>query len=390
MKIRNSIVVLTSVGVAATLGFSGCSSTPPTDQAASEAVTGVDLSGVCPATVKIQTDWNPEAEHGHLYEMFGKDAVIDSSAKTVSGKLYSGGRYTGVNLEVLSGGPAIGYQSVSAQLYQDKSLYLGYVSTDASILHSEKLPTIAVMAPLDKSPQSIMWDPATYPKVKTVEQLNSALKTSGGVIRYYPGAAYMAYLSGAGVVSPSVLDSGFDGTPAGFVAAKGKDAQQGFASSDGWIYEHEVPAWDKPIAYQLISDAGYPNYQGALSVRADALKGDSPCLKKLVPVLQQADVDYFAQPKTANALIVKAVTQFNNGWIYSAGVAKFSVETMNKLGLASNGSNTTIGDIEPSRVKKILDIVEPIFTKAGSAPKAGLTATDLYTNEFIDTSIGIK
>ena len=34
---------------------------------------GRALAGVCPDVVTIQTDWNPEAEHGCLYEMVGDD-----------------------------------------------------------------------------------------------------------------------------------------------------------------------------------------------------------------------------------------------------------------------------------------------------------------------------
>ena len=40
-------------------------------------VGGVSLAGVCPDVVTIQTDWNPEAEHGWIYEMVGDDPEID-------------------------------------------------------------------------------------------------------------------------------------------------------------------------------------------------------------------------------------------------------------------------------------------------------------------------
>ena len=57
----------------------------------------LDLSGICPETVVIQTDWNPEAEHGWLYQMVGDDAVIDAEGIRVSGTLFaSGGVDTGV------------------------------------------------------------------------------------------------------------------------------------------------------------------------------------------------------------------------------------------------------------------------------------------------------
>jgi hypothetical protein len=31
----------------------------------------------------------------------------------------------------------------------------------------------------------------------------------------------------------------------------------------------------------------------------------------------------------------------------------------------------------------------PVYTALGTAPKAGLTADDITTNQFIDTSIGV-
>ena len=70
----------------------------------------VDLSAVCPDPLVIQTDWFPEAEHGALYEMVGENPTIDADAKIVSGPLVAhGGAETGINIEVRTGGPAIGF-----------------------------------------------------------------------------------------------------------------------------------------------------------------------------------------------------------------------------------------------------------------------------------------
>ena len=61
---------------------------------------------------------------------------------------------------------------------------------------------------------------------------------------------------------------------------------------------------------------------------------------------------------------------------------------MKKLKIASNGSNAYVGDFDEARVQKVIDIDTPLFTASGSAPKAGLKPTDLFTNEFLDKSIG--
>lgn len=293
-----------------------------------------------------------------------------------------------MKVSIRSGGPAIGYQTVSSQMYKDKDITLGYVTTDEAVQLSNSLPTTAVFAENDISPQMIMWDPKTYPDVKTVKDLGAALQKDGGVVRYFNGAAYMSYLQGAGILPESVTDGSYDGTPAKFVTAKGKDGQQGFATAEPYIYEHEVSAWGKPVKFQLVNDTGYPIYPESVSVRSGDLEKLTPCLKKLVPVLQQADVDYIHNPSETNKLIVQLVNSYNNGWVYDEQVADFGVSQMKKLKIASNGDNGYVGDFDESRVQKVIDITTPIFTKSGSAPKAGLKATDLYTNEFLDKSIG--
>jgi hypothetical protein len=353
--------------------------------ASSASATPATLKGVCPDTVSIQTDWNPESEHGGLYQLIGPNPTIDSDKKRVSGELYSQGKDMGIKFEVRSGGPAIGFQTVTSQLYSDKGLTMGYVNTDEAIQLSAKQPTIAVFAPLEKNPQMIMWDPATYPDVKTIADL----KAKNVKVRYFSGAAYMAYLIGAGVLNASQTDGSYDGTPANFVAAQGKDAQQGFASAEPYIYSHEIKAWNKPVNFQLVHDAGYPIYAAAYSVRTADLASMTPCLKLLVPIFQHAQVDYVEKPAAADALILQLVKQFNTGWQYDQGVADFAVKQQLALGLVSNGSNTTLGDFDLTRIQKVLTIDTPIFAKQKTAPLAGLTPAKLATNEFIDMSIGL-
>ena len=388
-KIATRSAMAVGMVLAAGLALTGCTSSPTPASTASAAATGaVDLSGICPATVIIQTDWNPEAEHGHLYQLLGANPVINADKKSVSGELDYKGESTGVKVEIRSGGPAIGFATVTSQMYQDKDITLGYVTTDEAVQLSAKNPTTAVFAPLDIGPQMIMWDPATYPKVKTIKELGAALETSGGVVRYFGGAAYMDYLTGSGTLPKSVVDGTYDGSPAKFVAAKGKDAQQGFASAEPYVYSKEIAAWGKKLDFHLTNDVGYPVYASAMSVRSADLTTLSPCLKMLVPVLQQAEVDYFAKPAATNKLVLDLVTAYNNGWVYTAGAADYSVAEMKKLKLIGNGDNAYMGDMDTARVHKVIDIDTPIFTASNSAPKANLAPSDIFTNEFLDKTIG--
>ena len=393
MRSTSKGLAAAGMAVAAALALAGCAGgsagSSSTSAAASKAPAGsaVDLSGVCPATVVIQTDWNPEADHGHLYELVGGTPEIDAAKKTVTGDLVVGGKSTGVKVQVRSGGPAIGFQPVTQQMYTDTSITLGYVSSDEALQNSAKLPTKAVFAETNKSPQMIMWDPKTYPKVTDIKSLGAALSKSGGVIRYFKGAAYMSYLEGAGIVSAKVLDGSYDGAPAKFVAAQGKDGQQGFATAEPYIYQNEVGAWKKPVKFQLVYDTGYPIYPEAMSIRTGDESKLAPCLKKLVPVLQQADVDYVMDPTAANKLIVDLVTKYNNGWVYGDAVAAFGAKQLTALGLVGNGPSGYAGEMEASRFQKVIDIDTPIFTKGGSAPKSGIKPADLFTNDYLSKSV---
>ncbi|QWT22803.1 ABC transporter substrate-binding protein [Subtercola sp. PAMC28395] len=387
-KNTKRVAFASGLAVLSIVALAACSSGSTTSTpAASAGAGGIDLAAAgCPATVVIQTDWNPEAEHGHLYQLLGPNPVIDANKKSVSGPLYANGAATGVNVEIRSGGPAIGFQTVTSQMYADSSITLGYVTTDEAVQLSADQPTTAVFAPLDKTPLMIMWDPATYPNVKTIADLGK----TGAIVRYFGGSAYMEYLTSAGILSKSQVDGGYDGTPASFVADQGKAGQQGFASAEPYQYQYEVPAWGKAVNYQTLNDAGYPVYASAVSVKTADVSKLSGCLTKLVPVLQQAEVDYFKDPAAVNKLILDLVTQFNTGWVYSQGMADYSVKTQVDTGLVGNGDNSTLGDMDTARVQKIIDLDTPIYAAGGKAVKTGLTAADIFTNQFIDTSIGMK
>jgi len=378
----------TTAGAATTQAATATTAAAAATTAAASATGGKDsLKGVCPDTVTVQTDWNPEAEHGHLYQMIGPGYTVNADKKSVVGSLVdSKGNDTGVKLEVRSGGPAIGFQTVSAQMYLDDKITLGYIYTDEGVQFSKSQPTIAVFAPFEKNPQMIMWDPATYPDVNTIADLGKKNAT----IQYFGGGAYMEdYLIPTGVLKKEQTDGSYDGTPAKFVASGGKLAQQGFASAEPYIYKNEVKQWGKDVKFQLIHDTGYPIYSQAISVRAADKDKLAPCLKKLVPIMQQATVNYIKDPANTNKLILELVTKFNNGWVYSQGVADYSVKTMKDLGLVANGPDKTLGNMEESRVQKIIDIVGPAVNSSGKPIKDGLKPADMITNEFIDSSIGL-
>ena len=302
------------------------SGTEPTGTTADGGEGGV-LAGICPDVVTIQTDWNPEAEHGWIYEMVGDDPTIDKDGVLVRGPLVTGGVETGVEIEIRSGGPAIGFQTVTSQLYSDDDILLGYVYTDEGIQNSVEFPTVAVMAGMEKNPQMIMWDPATYPDVETIADIGEA----GILVRYFGGAAYMDYFTQTGhpdhrtrstarTTAPRRCSSPTRALRPSRASGRPSRTSTRTRSTD----------WAKPIAYAYINDAGWENYAESIAIKADRLEENSECLTALVPIIQQSTVDYVNDPAETNALILDAVETFDNGWVYTQGVADYAVETMVK------------------------------------------------------------
>jgi hypothetical protein len=381
----------TATGAAAATTAAPASTDAPATTAATSGTTASAagagaLKDICPATVSIQTDWNPEAEHGFLYNLIGPDYTVDKAKVSVTGTLTaSGGVDTGVKIEVRSGGPAIGFSTVTSQMYTDDSILLGYVYTDEGIQNSAEFPTVAIESGFEKNPQMIMWDPATYPDVKTIEDIGKA----GILVRYFSGAAWMDYYTSQGILSKDKVDGSYDGTPALFIADQGKSAQQGFGSAEPYIYKNEVKDWAKPVAYAYINDAGWKNYAESIATKPANITKYAECFKALVPMIQQSSVDYLNDPAAANKIILDAVAKFDNGWVYSQGVADYGVKTIKADGLVANGPDSTVGNFDLDRVNSLIQLAIPVYTALGQAPKAGLKAEDIVTNEFIDPSIGV-
>ena len=81
-----------AASVIAVTAWGGSSSTA--GSSASSAVPSTDLTGVCPKTITLQTDWFPEAEYGAYFSLIGAKGTLDAKKGTYTGPLGK----TGVNL----------------------------------------------------------------------------------------------------------------------------------------------------------------------------------------------------------------------------------------------------------------------------------------------------
>ena len=129
-----------------------------------------------------------------MYELVGDDYVVDVDNKVVRGTMVLGGTELGIEWEVRTGGPAIGFSPVSQHMAVDDSIQLGYASTDQQINHWDVAPLMSVVAPLERNPQMVMWDPGTLiPNIDGIADLGEAGCDDPGVRRGdVPGGVHRA------------------------------------------------------------------------------------------------------------------------------------------------------------------------------------------------------
>jgi hypothetical protein len=352
--------------------------------AAATSAKTVSLVAACPSTVTIMTDWSPEAEQGAYYELAASGGVTSSTNQTYTAPLLdpSTGKSTGVKVELLEGGPAVGFMSTPEYLNSNPSILMGADDDDTAIADFGTLPVVGIVAPFNNSLHILLWN-------GNLKKVNSfaALKKSNMTLLYFADTEFVEYMAGAGYVSVSQLDSSYTGSPSRFIASNGDIAEQGFATDEPFIYSHETTAWDKSIAYELTSNTGYNPYSEQGEATPANITKYAACFKLLVPMIQQAQISYLQSPARANKLIISLNKAYGeNGGLYVLADAQYADKTLLGDRIVSQGVGA-FGSYNIARVKTLIAQLTPILAKANTPLPAGDTAGTFVTNKFIDPNI---
>jgi len=377
-KRNTTIFSAIAIGISISLlGACGGSDTAATDTTAAAPTTAASLTDVCPATIVVQTDWFPESEHGGLYQLMGDDAVASKDTGAAVGSLVVNGQPTGVNLEIRAGGPFL-ESPVVTEMYQDNAITFGYVGTDVAITRYTDAPTLAVFNALNINPQVLLWDATKHPEAKTIADAAQTIKT----FYVYGDPAWMRYFEAQGLIQTDQVDSNYKGN---LLLSTEDAAHQGFATSEPYKYAN-LESGAITTGYQLIHDAGWNSYAQNLAIRKDRLEELRPCLEKIVPIFQQAQIDYIADPTRANAIILSTVATYDSWWTQSEGDVANGAASQKDMGIVGNGETPTFGDLEEARVNDFIAKATPILREQG-LEIADIAAGDITDNTFLDTSI---
>ena len=359
------------------LGACGGSDSAATDTTAAAPTTGASLADVCPATIVVQTDWFPESEHGGIYQLMSDDAVASKDTGAVSGSLVVNGEPAGVKLEIRAGGPFL-ESPVVTEMYQDNAITFGYVGTDVAITRYNDAPTLAVFNALNINPQVLLWDATKHSEATTIADAAKTIKS----FYVYGDPAWMRYFESQGLIEKGQVDSNYKGN---LLLSTEDAAHQGFATSEPYKYAN-LESGAITTGYQLIHDAGWNSYAQNLAIRKDRLEELRPCLENIVPIFQQAQLDYIADPTRANAIILSTVATYDSWWTQSEGDVANGAASQKDMGIVGNGETPTFGDLEEARVNDFIAKATPILREQG-LEIADIAAGDITDNTFLDTSI---
>ena len=342
----------------------------------------VDLTGICPDPLVIQTDWFPEPDHGYTYQAIGTEARSTPRRARTPGRSPT----PGITLEIRAGGPFINFSPPAQQIYADPTIFAGYADTGDVIRNAGgEQPLVSVFASYDKGPQILMWDPARIPTMQTIEDV----KESGATVLYFEGAAYMDYLLETGQLDrrpdrrllrrqPRALRGRGQPRAAGLrhqrdlqVRERHRrvDEASGVPADPRHRLRH-LPVGPVGEARDADREQGLPR-----RTRADLPAGAGGLRKDPDADEREARGDRHGAGHVLDA---------------DGGRNADAVQRMLDLELVSDAGNTTIGDFDCERVDGLIEKLAPGVRGEGRhASPPTRRAMQVVTNEFIDTSISL-
>ena len=180
---------------------------------------------------------------------------------------------------------------------------------------------------------------------------------------------------------------GYAGDGENFVVNNGKWLNQGYSSNEVWDFENGRE-WEKPVDYVYVSDLGYDFYPSVPSVATERLDELGPCLEKLVPLIQQAQVDYLADPGPVNELLAEYNEEGYGAsfWKTPVELNEAAAEVMKSDELVSNGTDETVGNFDLERVQTTIDNISDGFDERADPD---VTPEDIVSNAFVDETISV-
>ena len=368
MKATRAIALasVTAIALAACGSDSDAESSEDTtaDTAATEegAEDGAEASAAeCPSELVIQTDWYPELEHGGTYQLIGPDGVADKDTVSYSGAVQE--QYAVGGLETITI-RTVNFDKSNASVLADGDADMAYITSSDIIKDSAAVPLVGIAKTLDQDPQMVMWDPA----VNDVQE-PADIAGTGAQVLHFPGTSYIDFMIAEGIMTADQSNPSYDGSDAAWVADGGTFFQQGFATNEVYKYENDI-AWKDggpaDVSFYTVGELGFENYPAVITMLKSRAEELDSCLMELVPVMQQAWIDFLSDPKPITDAMISINETHDGFWALSEGLNEAGMALIESEGYAVNSPDGTYCSLDPARMQTLYDILAAIYEEQGT------------------------
>jgi hypothetical protein len=354
-------------------------SSPDTTAASEEGATtdgGQEAAAAdCPSELVIQTDWFPELEHGGTYQLIGPDGTADKDTVSYSGPVQE--QYAVGGLETITI-RTVNNDKSGASVLADGDADMAYITTSDIIKDSAAVPMVAIAKTLDQDPQMVMWDPTQH-DIQSPEDLAA----TGAQVLHFPGTAYIDYMISQGFITEDQPNPSYDGSDATWVSDGGNFIQQGFATNEIYKYENDI-AWKDggpaDVSFYTVGELGFENYPAAITMLQSRAAELDSCLTELVPVMQQAWIDFLNDPKPITDAMISINETHDGFWSLSEGLNDAGMALIESEGYAVNSPDGTYCSFDPARMETLYGILQPIYADQGT--EIADSVDGVYTNKY--------
>jgi hypothetical protein len=348
------------------------------DESGDEAAAG-DVE--CPTELVIQTDWFPELEHGGTYQLIGPDGTADADTVSYSGPIQEQYAVGGIETITIK---TVNFDKSNASVLADGDADMAYLTASDVIKDSGAIPLVAIAKTLDQDPQMVMWDPEQYDIQEPAD-----IAETGAQVLHFPGTSYIDYMIAQGFMTEDQSNPSYDGSDAAWVAGSGDVIQQGFATNEVYKYENDI-AWKDggpaDVEFFTVADLGFENYPAVITMLQSRVDELDSCLTELVPVMQQAWIDFLDDPTPITDAMIEINETHAGFWGLSEGLNAAGMELVESDGFAVNSPDGTYCSLDPERMQALYDILQPIYEDQGT--EVAGSVDDVYTNEYCEGAPG--
>ncbi|MFN3254273.1 MAG: hypothetical protein ACE37B_01125 [Ilumatobacter sp.] len=347
----------------------------PVDTEAAADEPADEAAAVCPSNLVIQTDWFPELEHGGTYQLIGPGGTASKDTVSYSGPVQP--QYAVGGLETIEI-RTVNFDKSNASVLADGDADMAYITSSDIIKDSGAIPLVGIAKTLDQDPQMVMWDPTLH-DIQSPEDIAA----TGAQVLHFPGTSYIDYMISAGQMTAEQSNPSYDGSDGAWVADGGTFFQQGFATNEIYKYENDI-AWKDgapaDVSFYTVGELGFENYPAVITMLQSRAEELDECLQVLVPAMQQAWIDFLADPKPVTDRLITINEEHDGFWALSEGLNEAGMGLIESEGYALNSADGTYCSLDEDRLQTLYDILAPIYADQGTEIADGIDG--IFTDKY--------